>query len=178
MCWKSCSSCWSLHLLQEDFLSAPIHSPPLSGSLYRSFTSHYGDSRGAKETSNVYKTGCTGLPVATPATGGSSPLSSSCSAAMATSRGGTWVSSADGYGLASTVAACSGASTGSTSDSNPVSGYYSDSSYEFNFGSDPDEPESENSTTEQPLSGPATGLVITSTPLGDSSTGQTTNMWT
>jgi hypothetical protein len=41
-----------------------------------------------------------------------------------------------------------------------------DSSYEFNFESDPDEPESENSTTEQPLSGLATGLVITSTPAG------------
>jgi hypothetical protein len=53
-----------------------------------------------------------------------------------------------------------------TSDSNPVSGYYSDSSYQFDFGSDPDEPESENSMTEQPLSGPATGLVITSTPAG------------
>jgi hypothetical protein len=53
-----------------------------------------------------------------------------------------------------------------TSDSNPVSGYYSDSSYELDFSSDPDEPESENSTTEQPLSGPATGLVITSTPAG------------
>jgi hypothetical protein len=39
-----------------------------------------------------------------------------------------------------------------TSD-NPGSGYYSDSSYEFDFGSDP-------------LSGPATGLVITSTPAG------------
>jgi hypothetical protein len=51
-----------------------------------------------------------------------------------------------------------------TSDSNPASGYYSDSSYEFDFGSDPDEPESEISMTEQPLSGPATGLVITSTP--------------
>jgi hypothetical protein len=51
-----------------------------------------------------------------------------------------------------------------TSDSNPTSGYYSDSSYEFDFGSDPDEPESEISTTEQPLSRPATGLVITSTP--------------
>jgi hypothetical protein len=50
------------------------------------------------------------------------------------------------------------------SDSNPVSGYYSDSSYEFDFGSDPDEPESENHTTEQPLSGPASSLVITSTP--------------
>jgi hypothetical protein len=53
-----------------------------------------------------------------------------------------------------------------TSDSNPVSGYYSDSSYEFDFGSDPDEPESGISTTEQPLSGPATVLVITSTPAG------------
>jgi hypothetical protein len=40
------------------------------------------------------------------------------------------------------------------SDSNPVSGYYSDSSYEFDFGADPDEPESEDHTTEQPLSGP------------------------
>jgi hypothetical protein len=52
------------------------------------------------------------------------------------------------------------------SDSNPVSGYYSDSTYEFDFGADPDEPESENHTTEQPLSGPASGLVITSTPAG------------
>jgi hypothetical protein len=51
-----------------------------------------------------------------------------------------------------------------TSDSNPVSSYYSDSHYEFDFGSDPDEPKSENSTTEQAMSGPATGLVITSTP--------------
>jgi hypothetical protein len=50
------------------------------------------------------------------------------------------------------------------SDSNPVSGYYSDSSYEFDFGSDPDESESENSPIEQPLSGPATSLVITSMP--------------
>jgi hypothetical protein len=50
--------------------------------------------------------------------------------------------------------------------SNPLSGFYSDSSYEFDFGSDPDEPESENNTTEQPLSGPASGLVITSTPAG------------
>jgi hypothetical protein len=55
---------------------------------------------------------------------------------------------------------------GYNSDSNPVSGYYSDSSYEFNFGADPDEPESENHTTEQPLSGSASGLVITSTPVG------------
>jgi hypothetical protein len=53
-----------------------------------------------------------------------------------------------------------------TSDSNPVSGCCSDSSYEFDFGSDPDDPKSETSTTEQPLSGPATGLVITSTPAG------------
>jgi hypothetical protein len=48
-------------------------------------------------------------------------------------------------------------------DSNPVSGYYSDS-YEFDFGSDPDEPESENHSTEQPLSGQVSSLVITSTP--------------
>jgi hypothetical protein len=53
---------------------------------------------------------------------------------------------------------------GYNSDSNPLSGFYSDSSYEFDFGSDPDEPESESNTTEQPLSGPASGLVITSTP--------------
>jgi hypothetical protein len=52
------------------------------------------------------------------------------------------------------------------SDSNPVSDYYSDSSYEFDFGADPDEPESEKHTTEQPLSGPASDLVITSTPTG------------
>jgi hypothetical protein len=53
-----------------------------------------------------------------------------------------------------------------SSDSNPIYGYYSDSSYEFDFGLDLDEPESENYTTEQPLSGLATGLVITSTPTG------------
>jgi hypothetical protein len=28
VCWKQCSSCWSFHLLREEFLSAPIHSPP------------------------------------------------------------------------------------------------------------------------------------------------------
>jgi hypothetical protein len=55
---------------------------------------------------------------------------------------------------------------GYNSNSNPLSGFYSDSSYEFDFGSDPDEPESERNTTEQPLSGPASGLVITSTPAG------------
>jgi hypothetical protein len=49
-----------------------------------------------------------------------------------------------------------------SSNSNPAS-YYSDS-YEFDFRSEPNEPASENFTTEQPLSGPATGLVITSTP--------------
>jgi hypothetical protein len=51
-------------------------------------------------------------------------------------------------------------------DSNPISGYYSDSSYEFDFGAHPDEPESETYTVEQPLSGPASGLVTTSTPAG------------
>jgi hypothetical protein len=55
---------------------------------------------------------------------------------------------------------------GHTSDSNPLSGFYSDSAYEFDFGSDPKDPESEDNTTEQPLSGPAFGLVITSTPAG------------
>jgi hypothetical protein len=29
VCWKLCSSCWSFHLLREEFLLAPIHSPPL-----------------------------------------------------------------------------------------------------------------------------------------------------
>jgi hypothetical protein len=29
VCWKPRSSCWSFHLLREEFLSAPIHSPPL-----------------------------------------------------------------------------------------------------------------------------------------------------
>jgi hypothetical protein len=55
---------------------------------------------------------------------------------------------------------------GYASDSNPLSGFYSDSAYEFDFGSDPEEPESEDNSTELPLSGPAAGLVITSTPTG------------
>jgi hypothetical protein len=55
---------------------------------------------------------------------------------------------------------------GYNSDSNPLFGFYSDSAYEFDFGSDPEELESEDNTTEQPLSGPASGLVITSTPAG------------
>jgi hypothetical protein len=53
-----------------------------------------------------------------------------------------------------------------TSDSNPLSGFYSDSAYEFDFGSDPEDPESEDNTTEHPLSRPASGLVITSTHAG------------
>jgi hypothetical protein len=55
---------------------------------------------------------------------------------------------------------------GHASDSNPLSSFYSDSTYEFDFGSDPEDPESEDNTTEQPLSGPASGLVIISTPAG------------
>jgi hypothetical protein len=51
-------------------------------------------------------------------------------------------------------------------DSNPLSGFYSDSAYEFDFGLDPEDPESEDNSIEQPLSGPASGLVITSTPTG------------
>jgi hypothetical protein len=46
---------------------------------------------------------------------------------------------------------------GHASDSNPLSGFYSDSAYEFDFGSDPEDPESEDNTTEHPLSGPASG---------------------
>jgi hypothetical protein len=53
-----------------------------------------------------------------------------------------------------------------SSGSNPASGYYSDSSYEFDFGSDPTEPKFNTNMTEEPLLGPATGLVITSTHAG------------
>jgi hypothetical protein len=59
------------------------------------------------------------------------------------------------------------------SDSSPLSEFYSNPDYEFDFGSDPEEPESEDDSTELPLSGPASGLVIKSTPAGDTSTGQT-----
>jgi hypothetical protein len=46
---------------------------------------------------------------------------------------------------------------GHASDSIPLSGFYSDSAYEFDFGSHPKDLESEDNTTEQPLSGPASG---------------------
>jgi hypothetical protein len=52
------------------------------------------------------------------------------------------------------------------SDSNPLSEFYSNPDYEFDFGSDPEEPESEDDSSELPLSGPASGLVIKSTPAG------------
>jgi hypothetical protein len=55
---------------------------------------------------------------------------------------------------------------GHASDSNPLSEFYSNSAYEFDFGSDPEDSESEDNSTEHPLSGPASGLVITSTPAG------------
>jgi hypothetical protein len=55
---------------------------------------------------------------------------------------------------------------GHASDSNPLHEFYSDSAYEFDFGSDPEDPESDGNSTEHPLSGPAFGLVITSTPAG------------
>jgi hypothetical protein len=55
---------------------------------------------------------------------------------------------------------------GHPSDSNPLFGFYSDSAYEFNFGSDHEDPVFEDNSTEQPLSGPTSGLVITSTPAG------------
>jgi hypothetical protein len=60
----------------------------------------------------------------------------------------------------------SDAAPGHASDSNPLSGFYSDPAYEFDFGSDPEDSKSEDNTTEHPLSGPASGLVITSTPAG------------
>jgi hypothetical protein len=62
------------------------------------------------------------------------------------------------------------------SDSGPFSEFYSNPDYEFDFGSDPEEPESEDNSTELPLSRPAAGLVITSTRPGDTSTGQTANL--
>jgi hypothetical protein len=52
------------------------------------------------------------------------------------------------------------------SDSGPLSEFYSNPDYKFDFGSDPEEPESEDNSTELPLSGPASGLVMTSTPAG------------
>jgi hypothetical protein len=55
---------------------------------------------------------------------------------------------------------------GYNSVSNPLSDFYLDSTYEFDFGSDHEEPKSEDNSTEQPLSGPAAGLVIASTPAG------------
>jgi hypothetical protein len=60
----------------------------------------------------------------------------------------------------------SDAAPGHASDSSPLSEFYSKPDYEFDFGSDPEEPESEDNSTELPLSGPASGLVITSTPAG------------
>jgi hypothetical protein len=52
------------------------------------------------------------------------------------------------------------------SDASPLSEFYSNPDYEFDFGSDPEEPESEDNSTKLPLSGPAAGLVIKSTPAG------------
>jgi hypothetical protein len=55
---------------------------------------------------------------------------------------------------------------GHASDSNPLFEFYSDSAYEFDFRSDPEDPESDGNSTEHPLSGSASGLVISSTPAG------------
>jgi hypothetical protein len=52
------------------------------------------------------------------------------------------------------------------SDSSLLFELFSNPDYEFDFGSDPEEPESESDSTELPLSGPASGLVIKSTPAG------------
>jgi hypothetical protein len=46
---------------------------------------------------------------------------------------------------------------GHASDSNPLFEFYSNPAYEFDFGSDPEEPESEDNSTEHPMSGPASG---------------------
>jgi hypothetical protein len=70
------------------------------------------------------------------------------------------------YGLCNASRAHAEALSARRAGKEIVSEYNSDSSYEFDFGADPDEPESENHTIEQPLSGPASGLVITSTPAG------------
>jgi hypothetical protein len=55
---------------------------------------------------------------------------------------------------------------GHASDSNPLSEFYSNSAYEFDFRSDPEDPEFDGNSAEHPLSGPASGLVISSTPAG------------
>jgi hypothetical protein len=55
---------------------------------------------------------------------------------------------------------------GHASYSNPLSEFYSNPAYEFDFGSDTEDPESEDNSTEHPLSGSASGLVITSIPAG------------
>jgi hypothetical protein len=52
-----------------------------------------------------------------------------------------------GKGIVSEYNSDSNPVSGYNSDSNPVSGYYSDSFYEFDFGADPDESESENLRT-------------------------------
>jgi hypothetical protein len=44
-------------------------------------------------------------------------------------------------------------------DSSPLSEFYSNPDYEFDFGSDPEEPEFEDNSTELPLSGPASGYL-------------------
>jgi hypothetical protein len=67
---------------------------------------------------------------------------------------------------------------GHASDSNPLSEFYSNPAYEFDFGLDPEEPESVDNSTEHPLSGPASGLVITSTPAERLFTGQTASLLT
>jgi hypothetical protein len=60
--------------------------------------------------------------------------------------------------------ACKEIASEYSSDSNPLPDYNSISSYEFDFGSDPIESESELNTTEEPMSGPVAVLIITCTP--------------
>jgi hypothetical protein len=65
-----------------------------------------------------------------------------------------------------------------SSDSSTVPDYKSDSSYEYNFGFYPIEPESELNTIEEPLSGPVACLVLCQLSSAHSSIGPTTSSWT
>jgi hypothetical protein len=93
-----------------------------------------------------------------------SPLAIACEPAIEPSCADSPLHEHFPYGLCITSKAHAKALSARRAGKEIVFGYYSDSSYEFDFGADPYEPESENHTTEQPLSGPASGMVITSTP--------------
>jgi hypothetical protein len=85
---------------------------------------------------------------------------------LSRARTGAPTSRRDGKEPVSEYNSDSDAAPDRVSDSSPLSEFYSNPDYEFDFGSDPEDPESENDSTELPLSGPASGLVIKSTPAG------------